>query len=125
MYGKGVYFADMSGKSAPYCCAHLSNNIGLFILCEVALGQTKDYYSTAPEADLNLPKDCQSSRCIGRYLPDPKKDTTIEKNITVPLGPKINNPDKNAQRSHDEFIIYNTQQAQIKYMCMVKFEGFA
>ena len=37
-FGKGVYFADLCGKSTPYCCPHLSNNIATFVLCEVALG---------------------------------------------------------------------------------------
>ena len=37
-FGKGVYFADLAGKSAPYCCPYLSNNTGLFVLCQVALG---------------------------------------------------------------------------------------
>lgn len=38
LFGKGVYFADFSGKSAPYCCPHLSNGVGVFVMCEVALG---------------------------------------------------------------------------------------
>lgn len=41
LFGKGVYFADMAGKSAPYCCADLSNNTGIFLLCEVALGNER------------------------------------------------------------------------------------
>jgi len=41
LYGKGCYFADMAGKSAAYCCANLSNNIGIFLLCEVALGKQR------------------------------------------------------------------------------------
>lgn len=38
MFGKGVYFADMVSKSANYCHCYRSNNIGLMLLCEVALG---------------------------------------------------------------------------------------
>lgn len=41
LYGKGVYFADMAGKSAPYTCSYLSDNVGLFLLCEVALGKPR------------------------------------------------------------------------------------
>ena len=44
LFGKGVYFADLAGKSAPYCNADLSNNIGLFLLCEVALGNPRILY---------------------------------------------------------------------------------
>lgn len=39
LFGKGVYFADFAGKSAPYCCSYLSNGIGIFVICEVALGK--------------------------------------------------------------------------------------
>jgi hypothetical protein len=38
MFGKGVYFADMVSKSANYCFTSAANNIGLLLLCEVALG---------------------------------------------------------------------------------------
>jgi hypothetical protein len=38
MFGKGVYFADMVTKSANYCFTSRDNNIGLMLLCEVALG---------------------------------------------------------------------------------------
>ena len=38
MFGKGVYFADMASKSANYCCTTSHDNVGLMLLCEVALG---------------------------------------------------------------------------------------
>ena len=37
-FGKGVYFANQAGKSACYCCPYLSGGIGIFVMCEVALG---------------------------------------------------------------------------------------
>jgi len=38
MFGKGIYLADMSSKSANYCCAHISNGQALLLLCEAELG---------------------------------------------------------------------------------------
>lgn len=38
MFGKGIYLADMSSKSANYCCSYLSNNTALLLLCEAELG---------------------------------------------------------------------------------------
>lgn len=35
-FGKGVYFADMSSKSANYCFTSRAKNIGLLLLCEVS-----------------------------------------------------------------------------------------
>lgn len=38
MFGKGIYLADMSSKSAGYCCSSMSNGEGLLLLCEAELG---------------------------------------------------------------------------------------
>jgi poly [ADP-ribose] polymerase len=38
MFGKGIYLADMSSKSANYCCHHVSNGHALLLLCEAELG---------------------------------------------------------------------------------------
>lgn len=38
MFGKGVYLADVSSKSANYCCSYLSGNVGLLLLCEAEVG---------------------------------------------------------------------------------------
>lgn len=60
LFGKGVYFADLAGKSAPYCCADISKNIGLFLLCEVAVGNPNKMYDTNCDADI-LPAGCDST----------------------------------------------------------------
>ena len=39
MFGKGVYLADSSSKSANYCCSYNSGGHALLLLCEVELGQ--------------------------------------------------------------------------------------
>lgn len=39
MFGKGVYLADMSSKSANYCVHSISGNVGLLLLCEAELGK--------------------------------------------------------------------------------------
>ena len=43
-FGKGVYFADMVTKSANYCFTNKDNNVGLLLLCEVALGDMNELY---------------------------------------------------------------------------------
>jgi poly [ADP-ribose] polymerase len=39
MFGKGIYLADMSSKSAGYCAAYASNGHALLLLCEAELGR--------------------------------------------------------------------------------------
>merc|ERR1719347_1527226 len=41
MFGKGVYFADMSSKAADYCFPSRSNPVGLLLLCEVSRGKLR------------------------------------------------------------------------------------
>jgi len=36
-FGKGIYFADMSSKSANYCYATRMKNVGLVLLSEVGV----------------------------------------------------------------------------------------
>lgn len=38
MFGKGIYLADMSSKSAGYCASHISGGTALLLLCEAELG---------------------------------------------------------------------------------------
>ena len=38
MFGKGIYLADMSSKSANYCWANGTGGVGLLLLCEAELG---------------------------------------------------------------------------------------
>lgn len=38
MFGKGIYLADMSSKSANYCCSYNSGGTALLLLCEAELG---------------------------------------------------------------------------------------
>lgn len=55
MFGKGIYLADMSSKSANYCCSYNSGGHALLLLCEAELGQpmhelTNASYSAGEDA---------------------------------------------------------------------------
>jgi len=85
MFGKGVYFADLAGKSAPYCRPELSNGIAVFVLCEVALGNTNEVLQ--PTHSAKLPKGCQSTHALGRRAPNPAGSLRIDNgNVEVPVG---------------------------------------
>ena len=66
MFGKGVYFADMVTKSANYCFASHTNNEGLMILSEVALGDM--YELKAAKMITKLPKGKHSTKGGGIVL---------------------------------------------------------
>lgn len=51
MFGKGIYLADMSSKSAGYCCSYNSGGEALLLLCEAELGDPIQKLTRAsPEA---------------------------------------------------------------------------
>ena len=58
MFGKGIYLADMSSKSANYCCPYISNGHALLLLCEAELGNpmhtlTNASYTAGEDAKAN------------------------------------------------------------------------
>jgi len=65
-FGKGVYFADMAAKSLNYC--RCNNGTGLILLCEVTVGNPKQYMTTCYEAS-NVPKGFHSTQGCGVLAP--------------------------------------------------------
>ena len=116
-FGKGVYFADFAGKSAPYCCPYLSNNVGIFVLCEVALGKPRELLHPDYDAD-QLPTGHHSTHALGLSRPDPTGSRTIEGGIEVPMGKKQHFA--GGYMGHNEFIVYSTRQIKMRYIVKVK-----
>lgn len=73
MFGKGIYLADMSSKSANYCCSHMSNGTALLLLCEADLG--------VPLYEL-----MNSSYTAGEDAREKGMFTTLGKGVTAPLA---------------------------------------
>uniref|UniRef100_UPI0037E9767C poly [ADP-ribose] polymerase 2 n=1 Tax=Semicossyphus pulcher TaxID=241346 RepID=UPI0037E9767C len=122
MFGKGIYFADMSSKSANYCFANHNNHTGLLLLCEVALGDCNELLDADYEAN-NLPAGKHSTKGLGQTGPDPKNSVTLD-GVTVPMGPGVKT--KVARNNaysllYNEFIVYNAAQTRMRYLLRIKF----
>ena len=122
MFGKGVYFADMSSKSANYCFTSRDNNTGIMLLCEVALGNENpklhaDYYAA------NLPDGKHSTKGEGKIQPDPKNETNLDfdKDVMIPMGPAVESNDPKYYLRYNEFIVYDIAQIKIRYLLRLKF----
>lgn len=86
LFGKGVYFADLIGKSFHYSRPDISGGIGTFVLCEVALGKTRQLNCSNQDA-ARLPAGCHSTHAVGKIRPDPAQSEYIDGgSIEVPLG---------------------------------------
>ncbi|XP_055309208.1 poly [ADP-ribose] polymerase [Sitodiplosis mosellana] len=119
MFGKGIYFADMVTKSANYCATTHSNNTGLMLLSEVALGDclelNKADYIKA------LPNDKQSVKGLGKTYPDPAEAYKQENGVIVPIGKPIEDTQLRSDLLYNEYIVYDVAQVNIKYLFKMKF----
>lgn len=60
-FGKGVYLADISSKSAQYCQPGMSGNTGLLLLVEAELGSPM---YEIPTGDYNAEEQAKKHKCI-------------------------------------------------------------
>ena len=118
LYGKGVYFADMSQKSSCYC--YPVNNIALILLGEVSLGKEDERRKT----DFNLPStlknDCNSLHALGRL--EPSSGEFIDEDVFVPNGDAKHNEKNSLCNDHAEYIVYNVDQIKLRYLLKIKYK---
>jgi poly [ADP-ribose] polymerase len=78
MFGKGIYLADMSSKSANYCASYNSGGTALLLLCEAELGNpmhelTDASYTAGEDA---IKKGMYSTFGMGQTGPSKWKDAS-------------------------------------------------
>jgi poly [ADP-ribose] polymerase len=122
--GKGIYFASENSKSAGYV-GTTSDNVGFMFLNEVALG--KQHIITKDDSSLRVaPKGFDSIVAKGWTEPDPAKDTVLKldgHDVVVPQGKATKQPQYSTSSfSQTEYLIYNENQNQIRYL--LKLKGF-
>ncbi|CAB9525008.1 polymerase 1 [Seminavis robusta] len=130
-FGKGVYFADMLGKSANYC--RTDGSAEMFVMaCDVSLGSTfetpRDMYMEKPQPGSH------STHALSDIIPNPSmamqmtdkgdkisacsNGMSAKHQVLVPLGKPIQNTNASQTLSCDvsEFIVYDQAQVQIRYL---------
>ncbi|KAF0983294.1 hypothetical protein FDP41_010359 [Naegleria fowleri] len=121
MFGKGIYFADMSSKSANYCRTSPDANVGILLLCDVALGEM--YERLQADYIEKLPKGYHS--CFGHGKTEPNDSMAkyiCDGKVKVPLGtPTASKVPRHAALLYNEYIVYDIAQVNIKYLLKVKF----
>lgn len=113
----------MVSKSANYCFAHISNNHGLLLLCEVALGEMNEKYQADYNAG-NLPPGKSSTWGKGRTFPDENGFETVEidgRQVLVPCGGTSSDDSMRSSLLYNEFIVYSVEQVRMKYLVHVAF----
>ncbi|KAF8857253.1 PARP-domain-containing protein [Acephala macrosclerotiorum] len=128
MFGKGIYLADMSSKSANYCVPHISNGTALLLLCEAELGNPMQVLTNASyKAD----EDAKANGLLstwGQGMTGPSHWKDAEAVHPSLKGVKI--PDTqvkpgrtgvpNAYLMYNEYIAYDIAQVRLRYLFRVK-----
>jgi poly [ADP-ribose] polymerase len=116
LYGKGVYFADMSQKSSYYC--YPVNNIALILLGEVSLGKEDKRTTTDYNLPSTLKKNNNSIHALGNL--EPSGGEFIDGDVFVPNGDTIIKKNNN-YGSYSEYIVYNVDQIRLRYLLQIKY----
>lgn len=127
MFGKGVYLADMSSKSANYCYPSISGGTALLLLCEAELGK--------PMREL-LHADCdgaENAKRAGAWSTWGKGGTApsvwedagkVHPSLQGVKMPSTNIPPGqtgvNSHLLYNEFICYDVAQIRLRYLFQVK-----
>ncbi|EFQ34910.1 uncharacterized protein GLRG_10054 [Colletotrichum graminicola M1.001] len=128
MFGKGIYLADMSTKSAGYCASSSSGGQALLLLCEAELGDpmqklTNASYHAGETARAN---DMWSTWGQGRTGPSRWKDAgSVNPSLEGVKMPDVSvkagdNNISNAYLMYNEYIVYDLSQVRLRYLFRVK-----
>lgn len=127
MFGKGVYFADMSSKSAGYCWSFSSGNMGLLLLCDVELGYPMYEQKSANSNAAKDSKDAGSLATLGcgRTVPVGWKDAgcvhpTLEGVRMPDVTESTSEPYGDRSLQYNEYIVYDVKQIQQRYLLHVR-----
>ncbi|CAM1507898.1 Fc.00g047460.m01.CDS01 [Cosmosporella sp. VM-42] len=128
MFGKGIYLADMSSKSAGYCASYNSNGHALLLLCEAELGDpmqklTNASYSAGEDAKK---QGMHSTWGQGNTGPTKWMDAgAVHESLKGIKMPDTNTKPgptkvKNAGLFYNEYIAYDVAQVKLRYLLRVK-----
>ena len=117
LYGKGVYFADMSQKSSCYC--YPVNNMALILLGEVSLGKEDERKNVDFDLPSTLEKGSNSIHALGRL--EPSDGENINGDVFVPYGEAKVNEKNSLCNDHAEYIVYDVDQIKLRYLLKIKY----
>lgn len=122
-FGNGIYFSDAVSKSAGYC--NVSGDIGLMLLCEVALGRSEiiDLENRGGFGNFNRENHDGRDSVQGLGAYSPRTIHIRPDGLIVPNGVLERRAIENALFPFNEYTIYDESRVKIRYLLKLKFEG--
>lgn len=138
MFGKGVYFADCSAKSAPFCYPRQTGFLGLLLLCEVDVGPVPMFEqerSNKDAAEESRAAGKTTTLGMGSFTPGKWKDAgCINEKLSGVQMPDFSQNDGFAYSLNDslidgrhllfnEYIAYDVRQIRVRYLLLTQITG--
>eukprot|EP00658_Telonema_sp_P-2_P038438 TRINITY_DN27583_c0_g1_i1.p1 TRINITY_DN27583_c0_g1~~TRINITY_DN27583_c0_g1_i1.p1 ORF type:complete len:101 (+),score=18.70 TRINITY_DN27583_c0_g1_i1:159-461(+) len=90
------------------------------LLCEVALGTTKDFHK-AHYTDQPMPGS-NSTRGLGQNHPDPNNAVVDQDGVKWPVGKIVKSSEGTGSALlYPEYIVYDVAQCKMRYLVQLKF----
>jgi len=120
--GKGLYFADMASVGSQYCYASKEHFNGFLIVCDVALGRSFQlaHGKFIGKDDLDA-AGFHSVKCWGTKGPDPGYDVQTSEGLIVSLGKETSTGVPVSELVHNEIVVYDENQVNMRYLLKVRF----
>ncbi|KAK7999070.1 hypothetical protein PG991_014745 [Apiospora marii] len=124
-FGKGIYLADLSSKSANYCVASASGGVGLLLLVEAELSNPMyEIDSGDPNAgDLAKKHNCIATKGMGRTGYTKWKDAGVVnkalEGVKMPDGKPEDDTKSGGFLQYNEYISYNVEHLKLRYLFKV------
>jgi len=120
MFGYGIYAANSFSKSFNYTGADKKNPVACLLLGEFALGNCLKKVSadSGLTGDIVNKQGCHSTWGQGQYTPS--SYSMMKDGVLVPTGKLEKSNISGANLLYDEFIVYDQNQFNIKYVVLVK-----
>lgn len=78
-FGKGIYLADCSSKSANYCMSSMSGGVGILLLVEAELSNPMYEIDTGDSnaEEMARKHNCIATKGVGKEVPEAWKDAGV------------------------------------------------
>ena len=122
-FGKGIYFQDTAAVAALQCHMSEEGDTGLMMLCEVALGNSKE--ETKPSSSRRAPHTFHSLLGRGKVSHDPADKVDIKLNETeAPLQAVVGmalpeHGSKDSCVAHNQYVVFDTKQVLPRFLVQV------
>jgi len=129
MFGKGVYFADSASKSANYCQPSSDDNERVIILADVAIGNPMEVYKADYEADKKVKESTEYDSTFGVGRTQPVSEAKFQGSFIPKVGKttkecvlKDIEVENESELQYNEYVVYDPEQVNIKFVCHIKFK---